>query len=747
MNDHPSSPLSGVSERVSTHSARFTEWLAQRTPNELESLLRLRPDAATPPPPTVTSLATRLQLSASLARAVAQLNAQELAVIEAAAHKGAEWEPVPAADLGSPESLKRVRAAGLMYGQETVWLLPDVIRCLGAVRVTDSPLTAEEIEAALAEASDSERAVLHTLATSGGVGTTKDAAIGADPQRPVPSLIARGLVYRVDSSTVRLPFSVAQVLRGTRMCPIPLNPPTLHEGNAAASGAGEGLDTVRLLAQLIDHLDRRPQQLLRAGGIGVREAAHLAADLGITQQRLAFVVGLGVSARLLSVGEPRPLPADCPEDVNYLAATDEATQWRAGMLAQQWAVLIAALPGSPWMFWQAATPDEAGKTRHVMSEATRSSHLTHIRQQFWSALAARPAGSALTASEAAQVFGFTFPVRAHRVPLTVAEHLYEEATYLGLIDDTTLTPTGAWFAAATRALLDGSSAATAAGAEEVVADSVPEAVDKLIFQADLTVLAPGPLVHEVAWRMRLLADVESPGLAAVYRITEETIRAGMDAGMSAEDIVAFFTAHSLGSLPDAVTYLVNDVARTHGSLRGGPAGSYIRSTDEALLVSAVRVAESVGLRLIAPTVAISPRPLADVLRVLRENGFAPAAEDASGAALDVRPEPPRLPTPRAAAPAHAPGHIDAVVASALNALTAGGSAGHAHASGDIVGMLESAVRGKRTVVLSVADKNGHVSERTVRPIRLDEGTVHAVDPDGVQAYRFTVERIAGVSAP
>lgn len=87
------------------------------------------------------------------------------------------------------------------------------------------------------------------------------------------------------------------------------------------------------------------------------------------------------------------------------------------------------------------------------------------------------------------------------------------------------------------------------------------------------------------------------------------------------------------------------------------------------------------------------------------------------------------------------------MANAITALTNGDGTGHAHASGDIVGMLESAVRGQRTVMLSVADKNGHVSERIVRPIRLDEGTLHAVDPDGVQAYRFTVERIAGVSPP
>lgn len=761
MTKHSSSPLSGVTKSTAspltgeTHAARFYQWLSQLTPEAVEALLRVRPDAATPPPPTLQSLATRLQLSASLARAVAKLTAEELSVIETAAQRGAEWEPVEATNLGRPEAVQAVRAAGLLYGDKELWLLPDVLRTVGALRVTDTHLSLDAIEEALADLSERERTVIHTLATSGGVGTTHDAAADADPSRPVPALIARGLIYRVDSSTVRLPFPVAQVARGVRACPTPLSPPAVRDGVGSATGAGEGLDTVRLLAQLIDRLDRHPVQLLRTGGIGLRETTHLSTELAISRERLAFLVGLGISARLLGVGEPRPLPADCPEDANYLAATDEATQWRAGSLAQQWAVLLAALPLSPWMFWKAGTPDDAGKTLHVLAASTSSTQLPVIREQLWASLSARPVHSALSADEAAAAFGFRFPVHAHRVPREVITQLYAEAQYLGLIDDATLTPAGAWYAQQSRAHLDGAAAGTAESALAAVASAVPEAVDQLIFQADLTVLAPGPLVHEVAWRMRLLSDVESPGLAAVYRITEQTLRAGMDAGMSADDILNFFTAHALGTLPEAVSYLVRDVARTHGSLRGGPAGCYVRSDDQALLLRAVSEADGMGLRLLAPTVAISPRPLVEVLRALREHGFAPAAEDASGAALDVRPEPPRLPTPRPTAPAQAAGHVDAVVAQAMKAL-AGAMAGEhgstqdnfpaaqGSSSGDIVGMVESAVRGSRTVVLAVADKNGQISQRRVRPIRLDNGTVHAVDPEGKQAYRFSVERIARV---
>lgn len=43
-----------------------------------------------------------------------------------------------------------------------------------------------------------------------------------------------------------------------------------------------------------------------------------------------------------------------------------------------------------------------------------------------------------------------------------------------------------------------------------------------------------------------------------------------------------------------------------------------------------------------PTVAISQAPLIEVLNNLREAGFQPVAEDATGASIDVRPSPSRI---------------------------------------------------------------------------------------------------------
>ena len=56
--------------------------------------------------------------------------------------------------------------------------------------------------------------------------------------------------------------------------------------------------------------------------------------------------------------------------------------------------------------------------------------------------------------------------------------------------------------------------------------------------------------------------------------------------------------------------------------------------------------------MLAPTVAMSQAPIAEVLAALRAAGFAPAAEDSTGTIVDIRARGARVPAP--AAPSAAP---------------------------------------------------------------------------------------------
>ena len=122
---------------------------------------------------------------------------------------------------------------------------------------------------------------------------------------------------------------------------------------------------------------------------------------------------------------------------------------------------------------------------------------------------------------------------------------------------------------------------------------------------------------------------------------------------AADDLHGLFARRSRTPVPQSLTYLVDDVARRHGGLRAGSAGAYLRGDDEALVteVLADRRLAVLSLRRLAPTVLVTPYQVGRLLTALREAGFAPVPEDASGAAVLARPKPRRA---RAQCAARAP---------------------------------------------------------------------------------------------
>ena len=67
--------------------------------------------------------------------------------------------------------------------------------------------------------------LLDRLLEGSPLGRTRDAAPGAPADRPVPQLIAIGLLRRVDADTVILPRHVGQVMRGEQPGPVRLAAP------------------------------------------------------------------------------------------------------------------------------------------------------------------------------------------------------------------------------------------------------------------------------------------------------------------------------------------------------------------------------------------------------------------------------------------------------------------------------------------------------------------------------------------
>ena len=52
-------------------------------------------------------------------------------------------------------------------------------------------------------------------------------------------------------------------------------------------------------------------------------------------------------------------------------------------------------------------------------------------------------------------------------------------------------------------------------------EDLPKPVDHILIQSDHTAIAPGPLEHEIAQELAILAEIESRGGATVYRLVRQ----------------------------------------------------------------------------------------------------------------------------------------------------------------------------------------------------------------------------------
>ncbi|MFE3442358.1 helicase-associated domain-containing protein [Nocardia sp. NPDC059180] len=757
-----------------TGTDSLADWLGARGDAELVALLELRPDLAVPLPSSMTVLAARAEQRASVLRAADELDTLEFAIVETLAVRAASaHEPLTRREL--KKMLRdRVKAAPVdaavkrLTDRALVWLDGDALRLVPAAAealpwpmgsTTELPdaLTEPEVTAALAEISPTERALLDKLAATGPRGRTKDAAPGTPADRPVQQLLSRRLLRPLDDETVELPLTVAQVLRGEPVTdPHALTPPrpatsehSPAEVNAVA--AGEVGELLRHGASVLEVLGQAPAPALRAGGLGVRETRRIAKHAGTDEQRTGLLIELLAGAKLIDRGLPDP-PPDVDSTDDFWAPTPAADSWLEAPPARRWATLAQAWLESDRVPWMIGMRDANDKPLAALAHELRTPHAVRDRRAMLRALAEQQAGTGLEPADAARMLAWRAPRWRRHFRVEAVERTYAEAAALGVIGRGALSAPG-------RALL-AEEPNSVSEAEAAMEQALPDPVDHVLVQADLTVIAPGPLTAELQSRIALVADVESAGAATVYRIGDTSVRRALDAGLTAAELHALFARHSRTPIPQALTYLIDDVARRHGQLRAGMAQSFVRSDDPALLTQVLTapVATELALRAIAPTVAISQAPLGELLDRLRAAGFAPAGEDSAGVIVDLRRRGARIAVRPNARHAYRPvppsteqlellvrelraGERAASARSAQAVRTDGTRTGTAAT----LALLQLAARGRRAVNIGYVDAQGTAIQRVVEPLRIGNGQLDAVDPVTGAVRHFTLHRIASVA--
>jgi hypothetical protein len=740
----------------------LADWLRAQDDVALVALLRARPDLATPPPADMSVLATRVGTRASIARACEDLDTFTLAVLEGLVVQGADAGPVALATLAAvlgpdvkPRPLKlavtRLRSLALVWGEDDALSVPPVTReAFGTHPGGLGRATGQTYD--LSGITEGEQRVLQKLAAGPPIGDTKDASRVVPLEKadtPVQRLLARGLLLRRDPGTVELPREIGLQLRGERpLGPIQVTEPkpktsTLQQRSVDATGGGEALELVRHVEKLIASWSAEPAPVLRTGGLGVRELRKAAKDLDVDERRAALLVELVVGADLVAnteAAEPEWVP------------TTKADVWIAASAEVRWATIAHAWLELPRLPALIGRRDEKDKLFTPLTDEIRRAQAPRDRRWILEALSAFPKGTAIAnPSELAALLGWRAPRRGGRQRDELVRWTVEEGTSIGVLALGAITSAG-------RVLLDEGPGHAA----KTLGEALPEPLDHVLVQADLTVIAPGRLEPDLADEMAIVANVESAGSATVYRISENTVRRALDSGRTADELHELFKIRSRTPVPQSLTYLIDDAARRHGRLRGGAAGSFLRCDDSVLIseVLAHPEATRLELRRIAPTVLVSPLPLADVLDGLRSAGFAPAAEGPDGQVLDLRPGGRRT-TPRqrsARKPASPAVQADERLGELVRLVRAGDRAaatprgeriavpGHLGAGPSAtLSLLQQAARARRSVLVGFVDSHGTAAQRVIEPHVVGGGVLEGYDHSYGEVLRFPLHRITSAA--
>ena len=748
----------------------FPAWLAGLSDDALVRVCELRPDVAAPPPASLHVLASRLRLPASTARAMGSLTWPELLVLATAAALGADSGPVPLAavatrvgvdddEVAFRTAVGRLRDLVLIWGDDSharmVPVTGAAVEAAPVVAPHPGEPTGAHLESAWSGLSAGARGVLEAIAR----GRTPAGALGSgasDTVRAAASeLVTAGLAEVTgtggDEVVVPRAHALDRARHGVRADGTSLLDPPAWSAPAAvtvdASGGVAALDLLHRCDSLISALSVLPAATLKAGGVGIRELRRVARASAVEEHELPLLLEVLAAAGLIAVGDTDI--GDTGFD-SVWAPTEAADVWSAREPARRWAELVLAWWSMPRAPWRVGSEIEGGGTVPALGEPVGPPAPTE-RSRVLRALARLEPTSDPGDALLPEVVRWFSPVWFSRAGSRPCTETVAEARRLGLVVGTTAT-------SAARLLAAGSPTAppSVEDLEPVLTAALPDPVSEVIVQADLTILAPGPLVPELAADFAQLADVESAGAATTYRVTENSLRRALDSGRTAAGIRELLARTSLTPVPQSLDYLIEDVARRHGRLRVGSASSFIRCDDPTLIAHVLGspVAERCALRSVAPTVLVSQaRPL-DLVEALREHGFAPVVEDTTGAVVALsRPvarvsatsprRAPRVPTRVATAD-----ELRAAIAamrSADRVRSARGGSGPGYTGEAAIARLHEAASTGTAVTVSVVDAQGRSTSRIVVPALVAGGRIEGVEPDSAETVTLPLHRVISVA--
>ena len=438
---------------------------------------------------------------------------------------------------------------------------------------------------------------------------------------------------------------------------------------------------VSSIAELVSELSREPARQLSRGGLGLPDSKRLAAIMTVELDLVTPIVDLAARANLLARSD------------GYWMETEAGEAWLLERTTDRWAALASA--------WRAALPPTVADILPLQAGL------------LW--------GDGLTA-----YIAWLYPAGGEWM-LTQLIEFARDAELLGITAHDTTSTAGA-------SVLRGDPEAAVA----IMATALPAEVGSVYLQHDLSIVAPGPLAPSIDARLRGMADVESRELASSYRITAASVNRALAAGENAASLLAFLASISLTGIPQPVDYLINESASRYGRVRVGsltgrpsapvgPTGddtvflSYVSSADAALLgtIAVDQTLASIGLVRTGDGEHLLSRFSGDtVFWALSDARYPVAAEDDLGEIVHLR----RHQIARVT--------LAQTVDTALNLVTKlrrAADSGVSVADAWLARQLDTAIKAKQTILVSIAMPGGAVVDYLLEPASVSNGRFRARD--------------------
>ncbi len=453
-------------------------------------------------------------------------------------------------------------------------------------------------------------------------------------------------------------------------------PTDLTKGSAEDTRLTERLAAERAfaavssVAELVNELAREPARELSRGGLGLPDTKRIAQAMSVDVDSVTPLVAMASRAGLVALRG------------GYWLETEAGETWLLEGTTERWAMI--------GLSWRTALPPDV---RRVLSSRPGAAWGAGLRE-FVTWL--YPAGGEWMAERVTE-----FTRDAELIGITAHEKT----------------------SAAGTALLAGDREAAVAA----LGEWLPPEVGQVYLQHDLSIVAPGPLAPSIDARLRGLADVESRELASSYRISASSIGRALAAGETAQSLLEFLAGISLTGIPQPLDYLIVESAARYGRVRVGTAPttdpaikSYVRS-DDAASIGTIAVDQTLAhlkLTRVDEHRLVSKFAADVVFWSLNDARYPVAAESADHEIIHLR--------RHQLAPAENEKAADPAGALVAKLRASdGGESAAPHAW--LARQLDVAIKGKQTVVVSIAMPGGSIVDYLLEPASVGGGRFRARD--------------------